>query len=1137
MLDLTCPNFQILIGSSDISLHVTGYSFRHPLAEPSTPLIWTGQIELDLTVDTSLGATFFDDEVNPSIWLSGLQPIDVYFNGTWWQRFRIKPSGYRYDQITGQAIVEITDIIGILDSYQPSADAPEFKTGANNFWNDLAVRLIAKQAALMGQSVTVETPPLGIGGFYQIPRTVSGSYIKEAQKMAGERGIWMWCDKEVIKWVEYPQAPSSIVWRKSRRELLNFTRQQGLDPVKSKITVSATHEEVDTCGEVFPKTTWVFASSAVIINSSGGVGRRYQTIASRTIVDRYITDDRGLTTYDQGIVKGLRNPLIVIGGFFVYQFTESNIVGTYNPWTNQFTPYPSAFIDYTKAANPSGNVYVNTKSVIGNPMLVLFGGVLQANGSLVGDPPEVKGWKRTQLNAFGGFAFVYRYEKKVPNLSSIVSFDYNWTDQKFLLLESDVTTYENVPLDAQNASKILKRVITRSEPYAKFPDGLQYFDTGFWFRLSLSTPSLITERITTTYTYREIFRDDIIVTAGQKLYEIDEIVEFKEQIYFEIRKQGGGLTTIAVPRLVPQSKAVTKYVKECQGRWKEIKEVWQNKGRSTTTAGYLYSVNRTETPVTAIPDIIYRPAPFPVRQKPLLGAVETGYAGVSPYVNSNEFTSASTLTTKAECEQYARMLGRMKWQRYYSRELASGFGTVLTYVPFQGVHAGNGSYIRDRFGVSLNFEDGAWQFVEDCIGNKTGTIPEIPAPPIPSPPLLVSTLNIGSVPNQSFTQGIPISPITFYSAGGLAPYTYSPTTLPTGLSLSSGGVLSGTPTAIATTSVTVTVTDSLSATDTTSLDITVIAAPTPLLITSETIFSEHIYSVIGEMSFLNAIRIPAEVGGSYKVTGEMFFLGEQPDAVVGGTYKVIGEMSFLTLESRYKVIGEMSWAGAPPPTGLVAKTITYFACEEASGVRNSSHTDSFIFNWTGSGSALSTSGAVGDGIDLSTGFPPNAFVISGASDEATFSLNSASFIAYSFAFTFTSTPIFSPQNLLVNDQLRIVYDSGNIQLITVDDTFTDYTMTYSTDLSSLDPSNVTDWYLVVATVNTSTGEMSLELNNMGIETDVCPTLGNFAPWSDGLTVDYVDWVIDEIGVFNADLDTSDRNTLWNSGDFNTYTNW
>ncbi len=1063
MLDLTCPNFQILIGSSNISLHVTGYSFRHPLAEPSTPLIWTGQIELDLTIDTTLGTSFFDDEVNPSRWLSGLQPIDVYFNGTWWQRFRIKPSGYRYDQITGQAVVEITDIIGILDSYQPSADAPEFKTGANNFWNNLAVRLIAKQAALMGQSVAVETPPYGIGGFYQIPRTVSGSYIKEAQKMAGERGFWMWCDKEVIKWVEYPQAPSSIIWRKSRRELLSFTRQQGLDPVKNKVTVSATHEEVDTCGVVYPKTTYVFASSAIIINSLGQTGQRYQTIASITVDDRIVTDNY---------------------------------------------------------------IYTLTKSVVGNPMLVLFGGVLQANGTLLGEPPEVKGYTRTKENAFGGFAFIYKYTK------GTTSFTYNWTTQQSLLRESDVSTYENVPLDAQNASKIVSRVITRSEPYAKFPEGLQYFDTLFWFKCDLDFAQFITERVTTTYTYREIFRDDIIVTVGQKLYEIDEIVEFKEQIYFERVKVTPTLTT-TVPKLVPQSKTSTKYIKECQGRWKEIKEAWQNKGKSTTSTGYLYSVDRTETPVTAIPDIIYRPAPFPVRQKPLLGAVETGYAGVSPFVNSNEFTNASTLTTKAECEQYARMLGRMKWQRYYGRELASGFGTVLGYVPFQGVHAGNGAYIRDRFGVSLNFEDDAWQFVEDCIGNKVASIPEIPSPSYPAPALLISTLNIGIMPNQSYTQDLPITSLTFNSSGGQPPYTYSSTTLPSGLSLSSGGVLSGTPSAIATTSVTVTVTDSLSATDDTTFDIAVVAAPIPLLITSETIFSEHIYSVIGEMSFLNGIRIPAEVGGSYKVTGEMYFVGEQPDAVVGGTYKVIGEMSFLTIESRYKVIGEMSWAGAPPPTGLVAKTITYFACEEASGVRNSSHIDSFVL--TASGSAPSTAGAVGDGIDL-TSFPAVNYGISGASVEATFSLNDAPFIAYAFAFSFATLPAFAIP-LFESAQLNIEYDSGNIKLVVFDDTFTASTLTYSVTLSSLDPSNVTDWHLIIATVNTSTGEMSLQMNNMSIETATCPTLGNFAPWGGAINNRYDGWIIDEIGAFNADLDTSDRNTLWNSGNFNTYTTW
>jgi hypothetical protein len=387
------------------------------------------------------------------------------------------------------------------------------------------------------------------------------------------------------------------------------------------------------------------------------------------------------------------------------------------------------------------------------------------------------------------------------------------------------------------------------------------------------------------------------------------------------------------------------------------------------------------------------------------------------------------------------------------------------------------------------------------------------------------------MPDQSYTQGLPITSLTFNSSGGQTPYTYSSTTLPSGLSLSSGGVLSGTPTAIATTSVTVTVTDSLSATANTTFSVAVVAVPAPLLITRETITLQQVYGVISEMSFLDGIVIPAEVGGSYKVTGEMYFVGLQPDTVVGGSYKVIGEMSFLTIEGRYKVIGEMSWDAPPPPSGLTAKTITYFACEEFSGFRESSHTDSFLLA-AGSGSffTYSTSGAVNDG------FPPQGFTIQGASDEATFSLNSVSVITYAFAFKFTTVPSSSPQNLFSTDQFRIVYNAGYIELVVVDDVATEYTLTYSLDISSLDISNVTDWHLVVATIDTS-GSMSLQMNNMSIESASCPTIGSFAPWAAGLIGNYIDMIADEIGVFNADLDTSDRNTLWNSGNFNTYTTW
>lgn len=768
---LKVPQFQIFIGSEDISEAVVGYSFHHPLAEPSTPLIWTGTIEM-FPARSGHPRSFFDDEANPSRWLSGLQPIDVYFNGIWWQRFRIKPSGYRYNQDNGQAEIEITDIIGILDSYAPSADTPEFKTGGNNYWNDLAVALIKKQAAIMGTTVTVETPPYGIGGIYRVPRSVQGSYIKEAQKMAGERGYWMWSDKETIKWAEYPTSANNIVWRKSRRELLTFTRQQGLDPVKQQVTVSATHEDVDICNEIYPKTIYTFVSYGSVTSSTSNVGQLYSRLA----------------------LVETRNKQVL-----------------------------------------NNCIYKLTKKRRGNPMLSLFGATIEANGSVRGNPPEVKGWTRTQLQGVDQYFFTFKYTKRITDIQEIVRF-VDWLETRDLLDETDITTYENIPLDSQNPSKILSRVITRSEPWAKYPDGLQYYSPIEWWVVDASDSRRITERITTTYTYTEITREDIVVKTGQRLYEIKSISEVKEGLYFEKRREGGfNPYTYVIPRLVLTEKTITTYTKQCQGRWTERKEVYQQKGQSTTSQGFLYNSNITEEDVTSIPEITYRPPPYPVIQRPLLATVETGYAGVSPFVQSKDFESASTLTTKAECDRYARYLGQIKWQRYYGRELASGFSTTLSYTPFQGVDAGNGRYIRDRFGVSLNRDSDAWQFVEDCIGNKTGAISEIAPPTLPYPPVLISTLNIGNTPTQNFVQGIAIIPITFNASGGQSPYTYSSTTLPAGLSLSSGGVLTGTPTAIGTTSVTVTVTDALLATDSTTFNIVIAVAPIPAAITSETI--------------------------------------------------------------------------------------------------------------------------------------------------------------------------------------------------------------------------------------------------------------------------------------------------------------
>jgi hypothetical protein len=72
-----------------------------------------------------------------------------------------------------------------------------------------------------------------------------------------------------------------------------------------------------------------------------------------------------------------------------------------------------------------------------------------------------------------------------------------------------------------------------------------------------------------------------------------------------------------------------------------------------------------------------------------------------------------------------------------------------------------------------------------------------------TPPITANCVVINAV------QGIAITPVTMTASGGAGgPYTFSATGLPPGLTMSSGGTISGTPTASGTFSYTVTITDS-----------------------------------------------------------------------------------------------------------------------------------------------------------------------------------------------------------------------------------------------------------------------------------------------------------------------------------------
>jgi len=69
--------------------------------------------------------------------------------------------------------------------------------------------------------------------------------------------------------------------------------------------------------------------------------------------------------------------------------------------------------------------------------------------------------------------------------------------------------------------------------------------------------------------------------------------------------------------------------------------------------------------------------------------------------------------------------------------------------------------------------------------------------------------------------GNAITPLQLQASGGTAPYTFTATGLPAGLSISTGGLITGTPTTTGTYTVTASATDSLGASSSTTFTWTV----------------------------------------------------------------------------------------------------------------------------------------------------------------------------------------------------------------------------------------------------------------------------------------------------------------------------
>src|SRR5207244_1162443 len=87
-----------------------------------------------------------------------------------------------------------------------------------------------------------------------------------------------------------------------------------------------------------------------------------------------------------------------------------------------------------------------------------------------------------------------------------------------------------------------------------------------------------------------------------------------------------------------------------------------------------------------------------------------------------------------------------------------------------------------------------------------------------------ATITVTNPGTQNATAGTAIAPLTLSASGGTAPYTWTAAGLPSGLTISPDGVVSGTPTTAGTSSVTVTAADATGASGSASFGFTVVAA-------------------------------------------------------------------------------------------------------------------------------------------------------------------------------------------------------------------------------------------------------------------------------------------------------------------------
>jgi Putative Ig domain len=199
--------------------------------------------------------------------------------------------------------------------------------------------------------------------------------------------------------------------------------------------------------------------------------------------------------------------------------------------------------------------------------------------------------------------------------------------------------------------------------------------------------------------------------------------------------------------------------------------------------------------------------------------------------------------------------------------------------------------------------------VKDANGN-TGTVN---CSVTVAPPVSANCVSITAV------QGVMITPVTMVGSGGVGgPYTFSATGLLSGLTMSSSGTISGTPTESGTFSYTVTVKDSAGNAGTVNCSVTVCSPPTATCVSITAVQGVAITPV--------TITGSGGVGGPYtfSVTGLPSGLSISTSGTISGTPTVTGTFSYtVTVKDSAGNTGTVNCSvtiNSPPTASCVSIT-------------------------------------------------------------------------------------------------------------------------------------------------------------------------------------------------------------------------